>query len=249
MSRVPSAAFRSRASFRERRTVYHALAHHVAGALGPAGVLCEAVATDPRPWAIVRPATVLADLARSGGAGPGTTDYRSTPAPPAPLAGSFERYGVLVPLRAGGRGSPDSVPLAAPTLEQLLGARGWLGVQTFWLRSPGGNLWVARRFRYAAPNPEERDARFAGVAAALAYDWAMGAGNPAHASPSGWGAGRAWQRRSLSGIPRAAWIECAPDSAEPTAELRWIGPPAPVGPPAGHAVVFGASGAGKTMYL
>lgn len=243
------AAIRCRAAFRVRRRMYHALAHGVAVAPRPAGALFEAVAADRRPWAFVRPARLVDELCDSPPAEFEPVERARVPSELRPPAGYFERTGIVIPVNGGTRWSPEAVPLAAPSLDRLLGPGGWLGLQTFWIASPNGNLWVARRFRYATPVRSELAARFDAVAAAIAYDWANTSGGPAHTVRSSPGSRLGWRRRSLFGLPRAAWLLRDADTVESTAEVRWIGPLSPAGPPAGHTVVFGSSGAGKTTYL
>ncbi len=141
------------------------------------------------------------------------------------------------------------MPPIAPPLEGLLGPGGWLALQTFWVLGARGRLWVARRFRYAAATRSALDDRFDSVAAALATDWSSATRCPTTARRYPWGQRRGWYRRSLWGLPREAWIAPEPDAIARTAEARWVGPTSVEGPPAGHTVVFGSSGAGKTTYL
>jgi hypothetical protein len=249
VARTDAVAIRCPASFRVRRSMYHALAHGVARAPRPAGVLFEALASDRRPWAIVRPARVLSDLDGSFRAVREPVDGGTVPPDLRPPSSSVDRIGVLTPSGGGTRWTPEGVPLPAPALEQLLGPGGWLGFQTLWVTSTDGNLWVTRRFRYSAPTRSELLARFDRVAGAVAYDWANVIGGPAMVRRPGIGARSGWRRRSLLGIPREAWLVRGPDSVDSTAEVRWVGSAAPGGPPAGHEVVFGSSGAGKTTYL
>ncbi len=62
MRRRDASAVRCRAAFPVRRAFYDQLARAVLGARRPAGVVFEAVAPDPIPCALVRPARVLDDL-------------------------------------------------------------------------------------------------------------------------------------------------------------------------------------------
>jgi hypothetical protein len=139
--------------------------------------------------------------------------------------------------------------MGAPPLDQLLGPGGWLAFQTFWIRGTRGELWVARRFRFAAPTRWGTADRFDAVAAAVAYDWSTVTGVPAIGRRSGPGSALGWRRRDFWGLPRAAWLSRGPEAVDVTAETRWVGATPAVGPPTGHAVVFGSSGAGKTTYL
>lgn len=249
MTHSDSAAIRCRAPFRVRQLMYHALAHAVAGATGTAGVLFETAASEPCAWAIVRPARVLDALAESFRTEFSPVDSCDSPPRLGPPSGGCERIGVVSRLGAAARWTPEGVPLGSPPLDRLLGPGGWLGFQTFWIRSPHGALWVARRFRFSAPTRAELRDRFDRVAGAVAYDWSNGTGGPATAGPGPFGARSGWGLRSLRGMPAEAWISCGADAAAATAEVRWIGPAPPPGPPIGHAVVFGSSGAGKTTYL
>ncbi|MGI0072171.1 MAG: hypothetical protein ACRECT_08940 [Thermoplasmata archaeon] len=249
MRPTDTVAVRCRADFRTRREWYRTLARAVVATPAPAGVVLEASATDPRPWALLRPARRLDDLAAAGRAGAEPIDVRPAPRAPRPPPGSYVRFGFLTPHGSDDPPSAPSVPLAAPSLTEIVGPSGWLAVQTFWLAGPRGGLWVARRFGYAAPSRRERDARFDAVAGALAYDGSLVTGEPTTGHRSGPVSAGRWRRRSIRGFPRAAWRLRDPEVVASTAEVRWLGSPPTGGPPAGHAVVFGASGAGKTTYL
>ena len=244
-----TATFRCRASPRTRSTLYHRLAHALATARRPAGAVFESIASDPVPWVTVRPSGVLEELRSESGPGFDPIEYTSTPSSPQPPVGSVGRLGVAVFRPPSAAWSPEDVPMAAPPLDRLLGPSGWLAVQTFWVQGPRGPLWVARRFLYAAPTSEERDARFDSVAGAVAYDWSNVTRAPVVARSSGWGSRFEWRRRTYGALPREAWIPRGPETVEVTVELRWIAGRPPAAPPSGHAVVFGSSGAGKTTYL
>ncbi|MGA8304024.1 MAG: hypothetical protein WB873_10105 [Thermoplasmata archaeon] len=249
MRSADAAAVRCRASYRARRSLYHRLAHGVAGARGPAGAVFEAVATERIPWVIVRPARLAEGLTRDSRGAYAPVDFAPTPMSPRPAVRSHDRFGVVLPLSANVPESREDVPMGAPPLDHLLGPGGWLAFQTFWIRGPRGDLCIARRFRYAAPSRSARNDRFDAVAAAVAYDWSIVTGVPAIGRRSGTGSALGWRRRDFWGLPRAAWLARGPEAVDATAEVRWVGATPVAGPPAGHAVVFGSSGAGKTTYL
>jgi Type IV secretion-system coupling protein DNA-binding domain len=242
-------AVRCRASVPVRRSFYEHLARAVLGARCPAGVVFEMVPPEPIPRALVRPAWIVDDLrAFSRGT------YEPLEFPPAPKSGrpppgSFDQIGVLFPVRASVAEVPEQIPPLPPPRDGLLGPGGWLASQTFCVRSPRGRLWVARRFRYAAPTRSTLDARFDPVAAALAEDWSSATGCSAIARRGRRTGAIGWHLRSLWGLPRDAWLAVEPDAVARAAEVRWSAPTAPPGSPTGHAVVFGSSGAGKTTYL
>jgi hypothetical protein len=246
--RREAAAFYCRAPARVRSNVYHALAHVLAAAPPPAGAVFEALASDASPCVVVRPAYVIEDLRPHGGGSDPIVEVH-LPSSPRPPQGSAERIGVVLPQSPSASWSAGDVPLRPPPLDCLLGPGGWLAFQTFWVRGAGGRLWVARRFRYAAPRRTARDRRYDSVSGAVAYDWSTVTRHPAMARRGTRGSRFAWRQRTLTGLPRAAWLERAPDAAERTAEVRWAGTGTPSSPPSGHAIVFGSSGAGKTTYL
>ncbi|MCI4339589.1 MAG: hypothetical protein L3J68_04580 [Thermoplasmata archaeon] len=249
MRRAETSAVRCRASFAVRRAFYQHLAQSVLGARSPAGVVFESTASDPAPLAIVRPRWVLEDMRASSRNMFGTPDFFATPPSPAPPPGAVDRTAVLVSFPEGENHGRDAVPLAAPSLELLLGPGGWLGVQTYWVRGAREKIWAARRFRYAAPNRSMLDVRFAGVAVAMAYDWSRATSTPVIARAYRWGHARGWARRSLWGLPRDAWTPGAPENVAGTAEIAWLRPSSTGSAPAGHTVVLGSSGAGKTTFL
>ena len=242
-------AVRCAATFRARRSFYHALAHALALAPRPAVAVFETTAAEATPWALVRPARVVNDLARAQNPEYGAIDVRPVPGPLAPPRRYAERFGVVVPSVAGPAWSPDPVPLVPPSVGALLGPGGWLGLQTHWVKVPSGPLGVVRRFRYAAPDRPGLLGRFDAVGAALAYDWTVGTGRPAVSRRAGAGSRHGWNLRRSTGVPDVAWSLVSPDAASTTAEVRWFGLDAVSQAPSGHAVVFGASGAGKTTYL
>ena len=243
-------AVRCGAPFRARRAFYHALAHALALAPRPAGAVFETTATEVAPWALVRPARIVDELARAGGAEYGALDVRPPPyavRPPAPRR--VERFGFVAPIVPTSIWKADPVPLAAPPLDSLLGPGGWLGLQTFWVKIGDASLGVLRRFRLAELTRSDLLDRFDAVGAAIAYDWTIATNQPAVSRRSGPGARRAWKWRRGNAVPEGAWRIGPPDIASVSAELRWWGSGPGARAPEGHAVVFGASGAGKTTYL
>jgi hypothetical protein len=244
-----TASFRCGAPPRVRAMLYHALAHGLVNAQRPAGAVFEAVASDPVPIVTVRPARVLDELRGAPRGSYDPIEFRATPRSPRPPRGTVDRVGVVFARPPSASWTAEEVPMRAPPLDRLLGPAGWLAFQTFWVQGTRGQLCVARRFRYALPDPSQQDARFASVAAAVAYDWSnvtRGAATVRRAAP---GARIGWRHRTLRTLPRGAWVARGPESVEPTAEVRWVGLRPSGDPPAGHAVVFGSSGAGKTSYL
>jgi hypothetical protein len=242
-------AVRCGATFRARRSFYHALAHALALAPRPADAIFETTATEVAPWALVRPARVAHDLARTRSGEYGPLEVRPVPGPLYPAGRCVDRIGFVVPTPVQAGWSPDPVPLVAPSIGSLLGPGGWLGLQTLWVKVPSGSLGVLRRFRYAAPDRAELLDRFDSVGAALAYDWMVVTGRPAMGRRAGPGGHHGWNLRVSTGVPEVAWAILSPDAASATAEVRWFGLDPGPRPPSGHAVVFGASGAGKTTYL
>jgi hypothetical protein len=247
--RTDTAAVRCHAPFPVRRAFYDHLARAVLGARGPAGVVFEAVATDPIPWAIVRPSWVLEDVRAFSAETFGPLDFAATPTSIEPPSGAFDRVGVLTPCAGGESRDRAEIPLAAPSLDRLLAPGGWLGLQTYWVRGVRGTIWVARRFRYSAPTRTVLDDRFEGVAAAMGYDWSRATKSPATVRTYRWGRAHGWSRRSLWGLRRDAWTRGTPETVSCSAEAVWVRPASTGGTPAGHTVVLGSSGAGKTTFL
>jgi hypothetical protein len=242
-------AVRCVATFRVRRTFYHALAHALALAPRPAGAVFETTAAEVAPWALVRPRRIVEDLARPVSAEYGSLDLRPTPGPLHPGRRVVERYGVVIPEPRSPSWTPDPVPLVPPGVETIVGPAGWLAFQTLWVRVEGSSLGVVRRFRFASPTRTDLLDRFDSVAAAVAYDWTVATGRPAVGRRSGPGASHGWNFRTATAVPAAAWSTVTADAAAATPEVRWLGATPESRVPAGHTVIFGASGAGKTTFL
>ena len=251
MSAPDTVTVRPDASEPVRLRWYRSLAYAVAATAGPSGVVFEATNLEPIPWVTVRPRS-LVDTFRAA-----QPDRRATLTPCAkapsvePPRGWARRVRYLVspgtPLAPSshrsdaGRDLPDLAPLLDPPV--------WFGVQTHWARSSSGELWVARRFCPAARTRAELSARVDGVSLAAAVDWSRRTEASATSREAGRGSARDWRRGTVRTAPRDAWRRCATEAAAATAELSAGGAPAPGDGPDGHAVVFGASGAGKTSYL
>jgi len=234
------------------RRWYGALARLIATAPFPAVVLAESSSDAAHVRLTVRPPEVVELLRRSAAGVPvvcapalGQADH-----PPAHLPS--ERCGDLVrtgPPRLapawGGGPAIDTVGIA-PGLDETV----WLGVQTFWLPGPRGTLFLARRFRVAAPSDNELEGRFRGLGVAIAADWSRTVGTPATVRPARLGARRDWRLGGLRSIPPDGWFERPPEFA-----ARAVRSPEPAGRTSAEplvetpAIVLGASGAGKTTYL
>ena len=251
MIRSTVASVRCPADWPLRRRWYRSLAQALAAARPPCGALFEATSTDPVPTVTVRPASLIATVRAAPVASALPLECGAVPPPPAPAAPGRERYAVIVPAGSAppGAGAVGSVGRDRPLLASLLGPADWIGWQTFWLRGSGGEIRVARRFRYVVPPSDDVDTRFDGVAAAVVAEWTDATGLPAAVGRPARGAARDWRRGTVRSIVPGAWIACSADAVDRTAEFRG-GSEGSAGPePRGHAIVFGASGAGKTTFL
>lgn len=239
--------------FSSRRLLYRALAHALAGAEPPAGVVFESTLARPRPSICVRPARLL------GGPGPleylGVLATIGTPSPdpsepPADLP-LRERFGMLLPSRgeAPDAGRVSALPPAHPSLSWAHEVGGWAGVQVLWSPSGTGRIHVAARFRVAARTRDDRDALFAAVAARLLAEWSRGTGTLATVERAPSCARRDWRKLGIRSLPRAAWGPLAPGLLEETPEVGFRDLETSASVPEGHTVVFGASGTGKTTLL
>jgi hypothetical protein len=215
----------------------------------PAAVVFVNDSAAPDPWLVASPRSVV-DLLRSEPAhgdawAPMPWPARAAWAPPVRSG----RLGVVVPSRdrylaATARPVPD-LPACAP----LVGNDGRLVVQTLWVGGRGSGLWTARRWWYTAGTPEELTERFETISIAMAAGWTDAVGVPARARRLGLGSRHDWRHFGIRSIPRRAWIRLGPERADSVPEPRW-GSRRPLEPiRAGHAVVLGASGAGKTCFL
>ena len=233
-----------------RTRLYRALADALAATAPPCGILFEAPLSAPVPEVTVRPAS-LVETVRANPSVRGVR-WTSSADPPelAPPPGGAEALRSLVV-------APGSSPFPAPCgidrelpdLGRLLGPDGWLGSQTIWFRGTDGGIAVARRFRAASPTRAELERRLPALEAGLAEEWADATQVPAVASPAPFGARRDWRRGTLRTFPGAAWVRVAFGGLARTAEVRRTGTDGEPAGLAGHRIVFGASGAGKTTYL
>ena len=242
-------AVRCRGPYPVRRAAYEELARVLGRARPPAGVVFEASSVTPHPCAIVRPASLVDEWRGSASGTAGAVEVVPLPRAPEPPPGLVARSGHLVAGSTGATASRDLVPPSPPPLFVLLGPSGWLGWQTFWVAGANGPLWAARRFRFATVGRAEVARRWPGVGRTVAFDWERATGTPWVPRPGGWRSRRAWERRSVAGMPPTAWRVLSGRAIADTTEARWLAPADPAEPPAGHAIVFGTSGAGKTTYL
>ncbi|MGB6500639.1 MAG: hypothetical protein WBG19_04480 [Thermoplasmata archaeon] len=230
-----------------RHRFYRALARTIEASRVPAAAVFVSApdSLDLNLW--VRPRALL-DVVRAdpvlSGATRDASDLRGL-APPE----THGRFAVAIPNRRGypvlAAGDPIDRPLSAP----LVGPGGSLATQTLWAGGQGAGLWAARRWRYAAGSGAQVDERFEAISTALAGAWSVATGVPATPRQLGLGARSDWERLAGRSIPRIAWLSIGADRVESTPEPRWA-PEAPYDPVAlGHAVVLGASGAGKSCFL
>lgn len=228
---------------------YRSLAYALA-ATRDSGAVFESTLDEPVPWVTVRPGAVL-DTARLADVRVAPRAQRRIAAIGAPPPGWAEVYrSILSPfprVQASayrsevGRDRPVAVPDAEPSE--------WVGVQTHWVRGGTGEVWVARRFRFATARAGELPERAARIGAALAEEWAFGTGVSATTAPAPRGTRRDWRRGAVRTVPADGWLARGADSVVATAEVRVRSAgPRPFGTD-GHGVVFGASGAGKTTFL
>lgn len=235
-----------------QRQWFAALARLIASAPPPAAALFETETHDPFPRVTVRPAEIVHALERSLVGGSVCIEDRAPTASAPPSSCARERTAYLV---ARGRARVDTAVEPIAPLDRVGIAPGvvpgtWLGLQTFWLPARHGTLWLARRFRFAAPSRTEVDRRFLALGAAVAAEWSLRTGLPATFRSGGFGVGRDWRTGGLRTAPPEGWFERSPEVA-----ARTIGPlePASAGlaerPVETPAIVLGASGAGKTTYL
>jgi hypothetical protein len=230
-----------------RRRWYRALAYAVAST-SESGAVFEALATDPVPWVTVRPRALL-DALPSADA---RLTLESAPVrfalnePPGSWARSWHTLVLATvgePVEAFrtevGRDSAAVVPPSAGGV--------WVAFQTHWIREPSGEVWVARRYAIAAPDATSLRKRRTAVGTLLSEEWSFRLGVPATSAPAPLGTRRDWRRGTIRAVPRAAWVAREPDRLAETAEVDH----SPFVPTSseGHAVVFGASGTGKTAWL
>jgi hypothetical protein len=249
VTRSDAASLRCRAPYRVRVLLYRALAHEIAVTAVPAGAVFESTASDPIPWVTVRPGGLLGAALRGSPVEFGPVDAVASGTAPRPPGGLFDRVGTVVSEPTLPSNDLALPPIDPSTVGRRLASSDWLAVQTFWLRGSHGGVWCARRFRFASPDRPGYEDRFAEVARAIARDWSGNGGATTIVARWGFGARRSWAARSVTDIPARAWTRSLPTQLAPRAEVPGLSfgdGPATV---AGHSVVFGSSGAGKTTYL
>ncbi|MGP8078154.1 MAG: hypothetical protein ACLQD8_06235 [Thermoplasmata archaeon] len=229
-----------------RRRLYRALARALEASRSTAVVAFLTTLETPEPWVVVRP-RALVDVVRSE---PVLEAAWSPARAPSilPPASWFGRLATGVPHR-GSFVRTDADPIDVPLAGPLVGPTGWLAIQTFWVGGNGGGPWVARRWWFAAPSRRQSADRLEAVSTAVAHTWGLATGRPARPTRLRPGARRDWVRLGTGSFPRLAWIPIAPDRIDGTPEPRWAPNARFVPARAGHAVVLGASGAGKTWFL
>jgi hypothetical protein len=243
-------AIRARGPVLLRRRAYRSLAYALAATPCPAVAIFESTGVDPLPRILIAPRQVVATLRADPFGTSGAFDELPILAAPEPPAAWPERRFAILPIDGPGRwtwarptgvteaGSRETVP--APDL--------WLGIQTLWVRRPTGEIAVARRLRLASAARDRLDRIAGSVVACAAARWADATSIPSTVRALGLGARAGWCGGDARGLPREAWLGRRPEEAARTAEALPWGPPS--GPAAReHAIVFGASGAGKTTYL
>jgi hypothetical protein len=227
----------------------HRLARALASTPGPAGVVFEAVFPFRSIRVIVRPAHLAAGVSATPSSADPAEASEVVPPAPRPPPGWVDRVGVTLPRSSVVPWRPDIVRSSDPDPLGPAVAEGWLALQTFWLAGRLGELCAVRRFRFAAPDRANLARRIDLVARRVAEAWADAIGGPATAMPGRARARRGWRRRTVSDVPRGAWV--VRDASAIVATVEPGRPPLPEADCAaeGHEVVFGSSGAGKTTYL
>lgn len=230
---------------------YRALASALVATAPPGGVVFESTNRDPTPVVTVRPGTLVETVRATPGVGSVALEAVAAHAAPRPPSGWPDRLRQLLsPPSSGGLiATTSGILREPPDLSLVLGHRGWVGTQTHWLRGDRGEIWVARRVRIAAPDRATLADRLEPVATALALDWSRSTGTLATSRPLGPRAYRDWRRGTVRTVPREAWLPRSSTTVERTAELAERRGSTDLEEMDGHAVVFGASGSGKTTYL
>jgi hypothetical protein len=226
---------------------YRALAHALLATSSPGGVFFEATLGEPIPVVTVRPRALVDTVAAAPSVRNLSLERFDAPPELEPSHGGTGEIRSLVPrARSGFFREPPAIGLDPPDLEPLVGPAGWVGFQTAWLRGPHGEVLTARRFRFVAPGRTELDGRIDAVSAAVALAWEDAVGIPMTTRRASRGAHRDWRRGCLATFPLEAWVAPLGRAIERSVE-------APSGQrsgaSAGHRIVFGASGAGKTTFL
>lgn len=251
MSSTGSVTVVCRAAPPLQRQWYTGLATLIAAAPSPAAALFEASRGTPLR-VTVRPAEVVETLRRSVVGRSVRIEPAAPVAPVPPRSLAHEQSGFLV--RPDPSGPPPGEDDPRPVLDRVglpaPAAETWLGLQTFWLPSRRGGLWVARRFRLAARTRAEVDRTSLAVGACIAAEWRRQTGLSATFRGLRFRHRREWSSGDSRALPAEAWFSCSPDHAARAAD--------PAGGTGGSpseravetpAIVFGASGAGKSTYL
>jgi len=242
---------RCRGSESLRARWYRSLAHALVATPSPCGVVFETDRPGDPPWVTGRPRSLMVTLLGSTTGTNVRLEGRASPPrlePPHGWVGQV-RSVVLLPQASPPVGSHSCVGRDSPQLGRLVGPSGWVAFQTLWIRGDCGEVWLSRRVRFATPTRKEFDRRIEAVATAVAEDWANSVGAAATTSTLPWGAVRDWRRGAVRTVPRNAWLVRSPDEVDGSAEVRREDGSVPAVASDGHAVVFGASGAGKTTFL
>jgi hypothetical protein len=243
---------RCRGAPSHRRQWYGELARLLAAAAPPAAALFEESSDDPTMQVTVRPPEVIDLLRRSLTGASVRVDVVPGRAPGPPPGRWSERLGCVV---RTGRERTIPNPVGPPAVDRVGVAPGiepgrWLGLQTFWLPTRRDALFLARRFRFAAPADSEAEGAFRALGTALAADWSLMVGRPATFRSGRIGARRAWRRGDVRNVPADGWFERAADAAVRALFSLEGAHGSPVERPVETpAIVLGASGAGKTTYL
>ena len=252
MSPFPTVTVVCRGAPGHCRQWYGELARLIAATASPAAALFESSTDHPLLRATVRPPEVVELLRRSVvGAGvrvDACPDRAPAPPPEMPVDGT----GNLVRLDTGPAATttgasplPDRVGLS-PGLDHGT----WLGLQTFWIPSRRGALWLGRRFRFATDTDAAANARFRALGTALAADWSLNLGLPATYRPGRFGSRRDWDRGGFRTVPPDGWFERpVAVAARSLSSVEGVGPVRVELPVETPAIVLGASGSGKTTYL
>ena len=229
---------------------YRALGDALAATAPPCGLLFEASLEDPVPRVTVRPASLIETVRASPGLRGLRLERFPTPPNLEPPPGGADHLRLLV---ASPRGTPPPTPCGVdrdlPEIGRLGGPAGWLGFQTAWMRGRDGGIAIARRFRAWSGTSDELERRGPALDAAVVEEWADATGVAVAAAPAPAGARRDWRRGTLRSMPEEAWLRVPLGVIARTAELRSYAADAGTRRAAGHQVVFGASGAGKTSFL
>jgi len=233
-----------------RHRLYRSLAYALAASPSPAGIVFESTGADALPRVSLTPRQLLDSVRADPSGASGAFDEVPVPAAPEPPTGWPERGFAIVPLAGSGRW-PWTRPTGltdARSVETVTAADLWFGAQTLWVRRPTGEIAIARRLRVAAATRERLGRVVGPIAACAAARWADATTVPSFVRGLGRGRRAAWRQGGSRGIPREAWLSRRPEEVAGTAEaLPWEPRSAPA--PREHAIVFGASGAGKTTYL